>query len=90
MLEDKKKPLKTKNLKIIDHIGTLYATLDGNTIWEMDSSAYVVIKMCNGTKSLEQISKEIAKKTKLNQEDVKNTVRTILDELERLNFIDYV
>lgn len=90
MLTEVKKPLKAKNSKIIDHIGTLYATLDGNTIWEMDASAYVVFRMCDGTKSLEQISKEIARKTKLNQEDVKNTVKTILDELERLKFIEYV
>lgn len=87
---EEKKPLKVKDLKIIDHIGTFYASILGKGIWRMDDSAYVVIKLCDGTKTIDKISEIIAEKTKLAFDDVKMTVRNIIDELERLKFIEYV
>ncbi len=87
---NEKRPLKVKNLKIIDHLGTLYATFNGSTIWEVDKVAYAVMKMCDGTRTLDQISEEIAKKTNLDVNDVKVTLNDIFKEMEKLKFIDYV
>jgi len=82
--------LKVKNLKIIDHLGTLYATFDGSAMWEVDKVAYAVMKMCDGNKTVDQIAGEIAKKTNLDVNDVIGTLNEILKEMEKLKFIVYV
>ncbi len=87
---DKKRPLKAKGLKVIDHIGTLYATFNGSTMWEVDKVAYAIMKMCNGTKTVNQIAQDIAKKTNLDVKDVKITLMDILKEMDKLKFITYV
>ncbi len=87
---DERRPLKTKNLKIIDHINILYATLDGSSIWEIDKSSFGVIQMCDGVRTVDEIAKEIAKKIKMNVDDVYITLKDILNELEKLKFITYV
>jgi len=89
-LMDGRRPLKAKNLKIIDYINTLYATLDGNSMYEIDKSSYGVLKMCDGTKTIDEIAKDIAKKIKMNVDHVKVTLKEILGELEKLKFIKYV
>jgi len=87
---DKKRPLKAKGLKVIDHIGTLYATFNGSTMWEVDKVAFAIMKMCNGTKTVNQIAQDIAKKTNLDVKDVKITLMDILKEMDKLKFITYL
>jgi len=87
---DGRRPLKAKNLKVIDYINTLYATLDGSSMWEIDKSSFGVLKMCDGTNTVDEIAKKIAKKIKMNVEDVMATLKEILDELEQRKFITYV
>jgi len=87
---DERRPLKAKNLKVIDYINTLYATLDGNSMWEIDKSSFGVLQMCDGERTVDKIAKEIAKKIKMNVENVNVTLKAILDELEERKFIKYV
>jgi len=87
---DKKRPLRAKGLKVIDHIGTLYATFNGSTMWEVDKVAFAIMKMCDGTKTVDQIAQDIAKKTNLDVKDVKITLMDILKEMDKLKFITYV
>ena len=87
---DERRPLKTKNLKIIDYINTLYATFDGSSMWEIDKSSFGVLKMCDGTRTVDKIAKDIAKKINMNVDDIKVTLNDILNELEKLKFITYV
>ena len=87
---DERRPLKVKNLKIIDYINTLYATFDGSSMWEIDRSSFGVLQLCNGNRTVDEIAKEIAKKIKMNVEDVIMTLKDILNELEKLKFITYV
>ncbi len=89
-LMDEKRPLKAKHLKVIDYINTLYATLDGNSMWEIDKSSFGVLKMCDGKRTIDDIAKEIAKQIKMNVDQVKVTLREILNELEERRFITYV
>ena len=84
------RPMKVKNLKIIDHIGTLYGTIDGNSIWEIDKVAYGILNMCDGTKSIDDIIQIIAERTNLSPEDLRSTILDILKEMESLKFIIYV
>ena len=87
---DERRPLKAENLKIIDYINTLYATFDGSSMWEIDKSTFGVLKMCDGNRTIDEITKEIAKKVKMNVDDVIITLKEILNELEKLKFITYV
>ena len=87
---NEKRPLKVKNLKIIDHLGILYATFDGSIMWEVDKVAYAILKMCDGTKSLNQIAEEVANKANVDVNDVKVTLDDIFNEMEKLKFIVYV
>jgi hypothetical protein len=87
---NERSPLKAKNLKIIDYINTLYATFDGSSMWEIDKSSFAVLNMCDGIRTVDEIAKEIAKKIKMDVNDVMTTLRDILNELEKLKFITYV
>jgi len=87
---DERKPLKAKILKVIDYINKLYATLDGSSLWEIDKSTFSVLKMCDGTKTVDQIAEEIARKIDMKVEDVVPTLIDILREMENLKFIDYM
>ena len=89
-LMDERRPLKAKNLKVIDYINTLYATLDGSSMWEIDKSSFGVLQMCDGERTVDKIAKEISKKIKMNVDDVMVTLRDILNELENRKFITYV
>jgi len=87
---DERLPLKAKNLKVIDYIDTLYATFDGSSMWEIDKSSFGVLQMCDGTRTVDEIAKEIAKKIKMNVDDVMGTLKEVLNELEEHKFITYV
>jgi aminopeptidase-like protein len=87
---DERRPLKDKNLKVIDYINKLYATIDGSSLWEIDKSTFSVLKMCDGKRTMDQIAEEIAKKIDMKVEDVMPTLIDILREMERLKFIEYV
>ena len=89
-LMDERRPLKAKDLKVIDYINTLYATLDGSSMWEVDKSSFGVLRMCDGKRTVDKIAKEIAKKIKMNVDEVMVTLKDILDELEERKFITYV
>lgn len=84
------RPMKVKNLKIIDHVGILYGTVDGSSFWEIDKVAYGIMKMCNGEKTIDEIVRKVAEMANLNPEDVKSTILDIIKEMEKLKFIKYV
>lgn len=85
-----KKPKMNENLKIIEYIGSYYATFDGERIWEIDTSTYAVLKMCDGTKTVEEIAEEIAKIIDSKKEDIIPTLQKMLEELEKNKFITFV
>lgn len=85
-----KKPLKAKNLKIIDHKGTLYATFDGVNYWKLEKYIYNLLKVCDGKRSFEEIVQNIAEKSGLSKEKIKVALRPIFGEFERDGFITYV
>ena len=84
------KPLKVKNLKIIDHLGTLYATFDGSSLWKIDRAAFNVLRMCDGKKTIDQIAEEVSKKIFHKPEDVKPVVKKILGDLSKQKFVEWV
>ena len=87
---DERRPLKAGNLKVIDYINTLYASLDGNTLWEIDKSSHGVLQMCDGKRTVDQIAKIIAKKIKMDVNRIKPTLNEILNELKERRFIKFV
>ncbi len=87
---NEKRPLKAKNLKIIDYMGRLYATIDGEKMWEMDRLIYKLLAECNGKKTFNDIARMISKKSGLDLEEIKIGLKGIFNELEKKKFIDYV
>ena len=85
-----KRPVKAKNLKIIDHLGTLYATFDGSSLWRMDKVAFGILRMCDGRRTFDDIVEEIAKRINHKPKDVKPVIRKILKELEERKFIEWI
>jgi hypothetical protein len=85
-----KKPLKSDKVKIIDHLGTLYATLDGNSLWKIDYAAYNVWKVCDGKRSVDELVNDLSKEIGHKPEDVRPIVEKILNQLEELNFLRWV
>lgn len=89
-MEIEKKPLKAKNLKVIDHLGTLYATFDGSAIWKLDKVVFGIWKICDGKKTVDEIVKEVAKKAIVEEKDLRPVLEDILDELTRMKFIEWI
>ena len=85
-----KKPTKAKNLKVIDHLGTLYATFDGSQMWKMEKVSYGIWQMCDGTRSLEQLVTALSARIGHNHEDVRPVVEDILAELTKMKFIEWI
>lgn len=85
-----KMPLKEKNLKIIDHLGTLYATFDGSSLWKIDRTAFNILRLCNGKKTVDQLTKDVSRKISHKPKEVKPVIVKILNELERMKFIKWV
>ncbi|NCS71379.1 MAG: PqqD family protein [Candidatus Aenigmarchaeota archaeon] len=83
-----KKPLKSPNLKIIDHIGTFYGTVNGEKLWEVDKVAWEILKMCDGEKTVDQIIWGVSKKFQIDMEEIKPIVLAVVDELKRIDFVD--
>lgn len=84
------KPVKAKNLKVIDHLGTLYATFNGSSMWKLDKVAFGILRMCDGKRTVESIVDELAKRISHKPEDVKPVVEEILNELTKMKFIEWV
>jgi hypothetical protein len=84
------KPVKAKNLKVIDHLGTLYATFNGSSMWKLDKVAFGILRMCDGKRTVEDIIDELAKRISHKPEDVKPVVEEILNELTKMKFIEWV
>ena len=85
-----KKPLKAKNLKIIDHLGTLYATFDGSTVWKIDRVAFGILRMCDGKKTVDEITDDVARRALLKPEELKPVIEEMLTDFEKMNFIGWV
>jgi len=85
-----KRPLKSKKLKIIDYLGTYYATFDGTSTWKVEKWLFNLIRLCDGKKTFEQIAEHISRLAEVSIEDSRRNLKEILDELERERFISYV
>jgi len=85
-----KKPLKSSKVKIIDHLGTLYATLDGNSMWKIDYAAYNVWKVCDGKRTVDELVNDLAKEINHKPEDARPVIEKILNQLSDLKFLEWV
>ncbi|MEM5793256.1 MAG: PqqD family protein [Candidatus Aenigmatarchaeota archaeon] len=83
-----KKPLKSGNLKVIDHVGVLYGTVDNQKLWEIDKVAWEILKMCDGSKTVDQIIWTMSKRFEVDMEEVKPIVLAIVNELVKINFVE--
>jgi len=84
-----KKPMKAKNLKVIDQLGTLYATFDGSSIWKVDKVAFGILRMCDGKKTVDEIVNQVSERISHRPEDVKPVIEKILRELTELKFVEW-
>lgn len=85
-----KKPMKAKNLKVIDQLGTLYATFDGSSIWKIDKVAFGILRLCDGKKSFDEIVSEVSKRALVSEKDLAPVIEEILNDLERMRFIEWI
>lgn len=85
-----KKPLKASNLKVIEYIGGLYATFDGERYWRLEKWAWEILKLCDGKKSVAEIARIIAEDVQMSFEETIKGLKPILEEFEKAGFIKYV
>jgi aminopeptidase-like protein len=83
-------PRKAENLKIIEHVGSLYATFDGERYWRIEKWAFEILKLCDGKKSVSEIARILADELQMKFEDVIKGLKPILEEFEKIGFIKYV
>jgi hypothetical protein len=84
---ESKKPRKNERLTIISHMGSYYATIDNQHLYEIDPLAVGIIKMCDGKKKYEDILAELSEKTGFSIETIKPILDEIFKELTEFNFI---
>ena len=80
---DGDRPMKAKGLKVIDHMGTYYATFDGVKIWKIEKYIFRLLMMCDGKKTYDEIANEIVNISGFPFEDVKRGLIPIFEELKR-------
>jgi hypothetical protein len=84
-----KRPMKVKNLKIIDYLGTYYATFDGTRSWKVEKWLFRLLMLCDGKKTTVQIAEQIAKISGFNIDEIKVGLRPVFDELANTGMISY-
>jgi hypothetical protein len=87
---EERKPVKTKNLKIIDYMGTYYATFDGTKSWKVEKWLYRLIMMCDGKTNEDQIAEKIAKISGFNLDEIKVGLKPVFEELSKNGMITFV
>ncbi len=87
---DDRKPMKAKGLKIIDQLGTLYATFDGSKFWELDRLIYKLLMELDGKKTFEELVQKISEKSGVEKDKIETELAKILEDLERNRFIVWV
>ena len=85
-----KKLMKAKNLKIIDHLGTYYATFDGSKMWKVEKWIYRLLMMCDGKRNFDQLAEEISRISEFPIEEIKIGLKPILNELENEGLVTAV
>jgi len=87
---ESKRPRKAENLKIIEHVGGLFATFDGEQYWRIEKWAFEILKLCDGKKTISEIARILAEELQMNTEDVLKGLRPIFEEFEKVGFIKYI
>ena len=85
-----KRPKKAENLKIIEHVGGLYATFDGEQYWRMEKWAFEILKLCDGRKTISEVARILAEELQMDLDDVIRGLKPIFEEFEKVGFIKYV
>ena len=85
-----KRPVKTKDLKIIDYVGIKYATVNGKKVWELDPLIAKLLAECDGQKTLLGIVKTVSEKSGMDMEDIKIGLKKLFEELESSGLIRLV
>ena len=85
-----KRPKKAESLRIIEHVGGLYATFNGEQYWRMEKWAFEILKLCDGMKTISEIARILASELQMNVDDVIKRLKPIFEEFERVGFIKYV
>jgi hypothetical protein len=85
-----KRPLKSKKLKIIDYLGTYYATFDGSKNWKVEKWLFNLLKLCDGKRTFEQIAQYLSKIAEVPLNHAMENLKEVFDELEREKLISYI
>ncbi|MCG2888094.1 MAG: PqqD family protein [Sulfolobales archaeon] len=82
------KPQKRgKVVDVLEDQDSYVIQLDENKIFQVASIAYYIWKMCDGTKTVQEIVDEISKAANLSEAEVSGPVTQILEELSKAELI---
>jgi hypothetical protein len=84
-----KVPIKSKNLKIIDYMGTYYATFDGTRSWKVEKWLFKLLMLCDGKKTTAEIADHIAKISGFDREEIRVGLKPVFEELSSTGMISY-
>ena len=90
MISDNVKPVKNKKLLIIAHLNTYYATLDREKWWEMEDWIVKLLKLCDGKKTVDDLAEMLSKIADVKKEDLKPTLKEILEDLAEKKIIEFI
>lgn len=90
MISDTARPVKNSKLLIIEHLGTYYATLDRERWWEIEDWIVKLLKLCDGRTTVDQLAERLAKIAEVEKEDLKPTLKNILEELKEKQIIKFI
>ncbi len=85
-----KKPVKNKDLRIINYLNSYYATVDGVHLYQVDPIVVGLLKYFDGKRTYEEIIEILAEKTGFEKEQIKPVIDQILKELTEMKFIFWI
>ncbi len=84
------RPVKAKDLKIIQYMNNYFATFDGKRLWRIEKWVAELLKMCNGKRTFSTLVKELSHITGLEEDKMEEGLKKILDELREKGFVVYL
>lgn len=90
MVKKSFRPKKSEKLKIIQFMNEYFATFDGSKLWRIEKWVAELLKLCDGKKTFNALTKELASLTGIEERKMREGLLKILNELREKGFVEYL
>lgn len=85
-----KKPVSKKGIKVGKEGERIFITVDEQKFYEIPQSIYFLLCICDGTKTVKQMAEMLSKDSGTSLEEAEKILQTVLDELTKAGFVEWI